>query len=91
MAFLQETFGEYPYEKIAHVQSRTRFGGMENAGNIFYNEGSVSGSPPFSLIAHELGHQWFGNSATEVLSCLVLSCVVLGCLILFCLMFSGVV
>ncbi len=65
MAFLEQTFGEFPYEKIAHVQSRTRFGGMENAGNIFYNEDSVSGSPPFSLIAHELGHQWFGNSASE--------------------------
>jgi aminopeptidase N len=28
--------GPYPYAKLANVQSKTRYGGMENAGNIFY-------------------------------------------------------
>jgi hypothetical protein len=66
MEFLEDVFGEFPYEQNAHVQSKTMFGGMENAGNIFYSEGSVNGGePPYSLIAHELGHQWFGNSASE--------------------------
>lgn len=65
MEFLELTFGEFPYEKNDHVQSRTIYGGMENAGNIFYSEDSVSGTPPYSLIAHELGHQWFGDSVSE--------------------------
>lgn len=58
--------GPYPYQKLSNVQSKTRFGGMENAGNIFYFEGSVTGKRQHeALIAHEIAHQWFGNSATE--------------------------
>ena len=39
---------------------------MENAGNIFYFENSVNGKGEREdLIAHEIVHQWFGNSATE--------------------------
>src|SRR5688572_21901677 len=30
--------GPYPYEKLAHVQSQTRWGGMENAAAIFYSD-----------------------------------------------------
>ncbi len=61
-----EHVGPYPYGKIANVQSKTRFGGMENASNIFYFEASVTGNRDHEdLIAHELAHQWFGNSATE--------------------------
>ncbi|MBI1183462.1 M1 family peptidase [bacterium] len=56
----------YPYEKLANVQSKTRYGGMENAGCIFYFEGSVDGEKQVEdLIAHEIAHQWFGNSASE--------------------------
>ncbi|MCV6630733.1 MAG: M1 family metallopeptidase [Flavobacteriaceae bacterium] len=56
----------YPYGKLANVQSKTRFGGMENASNIFYYENSVTGKRKAeSLLAHEIAHQWFGNSATE--------------------------
>jgi len=56
----------YPFSKLASVQSKTRFGGMENAGNIFYSEKSVTGKRRHeSLIAHEIAHQWFGNSITE--------------------------
>lgn len=58
--------GPYPYQKLANVQSKTRFGGMENAGNIFYFENSVTGKQEYnSLLAHEIVHQWFGNSASE--------------------------
>ncbi|NQV74011.1 M1 family metallopeptidase [bacterium] len=58
--------GPYPYAKLANVQSKTMFGGMENAGNIFYFEGSVSGKRQIEgLLAHEIAHQWFGNSASE--------------------------
>ncbi len=56
----------YPYKKLANVQSKTRYGGMENASNIFYFENSVTGGREReSLIAHEIAHQWFGNSASE--------------------------
>ena len=61
-----EHVGPYPYTKLANVQSKTRFGGMENASNIFYSENSVTGERKHeSLIVHEIAHQWFGNSATE--------------------------
>ncbi len=58
--------GPYPYRKLANVQSKTRYGGMENASNIFYFENSVTGRRGQErLIAHEIAHQWFGNSASE--------------------------
>jgi len=58
--------GPYPYAKLANVQSKTQFGGMENASNIFYFENSVTGERAFeTLLAHEIAHQWFGNSASE--------------------------
>ncbi len=64
--FFVEYIGEYPYEKLANVQSTTRYGGMENAGNIFYDESVVDGNADNDkLLAHEIAHQWFGNSVTE--------------------------
>ena len=56
----------YEFEKLDNVQSTTRFGGMENAGCIFYDEDALNGTKSAeNLIAHEIVHQWFGNSATE--------------------------
>ena len=67
LEFFIEKFGEYPYQKLANVQSKTQFGGMENAGAIFYFEKSVTGKQEHEdLIAHEIVHQWFGNSASEI-------------------------
>lgn len=64
--FFVENIGSYPFEKLANVQSTTRFGGMENAGCIFYDEKAVTGNDKMEkLIAHEIAHQWFGNSASE--------------------------
>ncbi len=65
--YFHKKMGSYPYEKLANVQSKTRYGGMENAGNIFYFENSVTGNKDHeNLIAHEIAHQWFGNSASEL-------------------------
>ncbi|RYD86267.1 MAG: M1 family peptidase, partial [Sphingobacteriales bacterium] len=57
--------GPFAYKKLANVQSKTKFGGMENAGAIFYYENSVNSKDVESLVAHEIGHQWFGDAATE--------------------------
>jgi aminopeptidase N len=66
LQFFIEYIGPYPYEKLANVQSTTRYGGMENAGCIFYDEDALNGTRSSeSLIAHEIAHQWFGNSASE--------------------------
>lgn len=66
MHWFMDHVGEYPYAKLANVQSKTRYGGMENAGNIFYSENSVTGNRTIEgLLAHEIAHQWFGNSASE--------------------------
>jgi aminopeptidase N len=66
LAFYINYIGPYPYKKLANVQSKTRFGGMENAGAIFYSENSVTGDRrEESLLAHEIAHQWFGDMATE--------------------------
>ena len=64
--YFSEKMGAYSYEKLANVQSKTMFGGMENAGCIFYSERSVTGRQEAErLLAHEIAHQWFGNSVTE--------------------------
>ena len=62
--FIQHV-GNYPYQKLANVQSKTIFGGMENAGAIFYFENSVTDKKLEGLMVHEIAHQWFGNSASE--------------------------
>lgn len=64
--YFSDEIGTYAYEKLANVQSKTIFGGMENAGCIFYSERSVTGKNKVEgLMAHEIAHQWFGNSVTE--------------------------
>ena len=66
LPFFINNVGPYGYKKLANVQSKTRFGGLENANTIFYSESSVSGTRKSEgLIAHEIAHQWFGNMATE--------------------------
>jgi aminopeptidase N len=57
--------GPFAYKKLANVQSKTIFGGMENAGAIFYFENSTTTKGIEELMAHEIAHQWFGDAASE--------------------------
>jgi len=64
--FFSRVIGPFPYEKLAHVQSATRYGGMENATAIFYsNNAFMRRNVGEGLIAHEIAHQWFGDAVTQ--------------------------
>jgi aminopeptidase N len=62
MEFFVDHIGGYSYAKLAHVEANGVGGGMELASSIFYG---YRGQPGRQLIAHEMAHQWFGNSASE--------------------------
>jgi aminopeptidase N len=66
VSYFEELVGPFPYEKLAHLQSATRFGGMENASAIFYADRLFTDRTlGEGLIAHETAHQWFGDAVTE--------------------------
>lgn len=64
--FFSRTIGAYPYEKLGHLQTTTRYGGMENPSAIFYFDRGFrrNGGIDDGLIAHETAHQWFGDAVT---------------------------
>jgi alanyl aminopeptidase len=74
IALLADYFGQpYPFAKLDLVAVPSQVGAMENAGLITYGEYHVllGEKPPLrqqrvfaGVHAHELAHQWFGNSVT---------------------------
>lgn len=65
VATFAKLFGPFPYPRLAHLQSATRFGGMENATAIFYSDNAFRNRTlGIGLIAHETAHQWFGDAVT---------------------------
>ena len=78
LKYFSQTVGEYPYEKLALIVGSTRFGGMENSTAIVFSSTLFDPRPNaplsrtfqiregiVSLVAHEIAHQWFGNSVTQ--------------------------
>lgn len=63
--YFAKTAGPFAYEQLNHLQSATRFGGMENATAIFYSDAAFKKHDVgVQLIAHETAHQWFGDAVT---------------------------
>jgi aminopeptidase N len=65
--YYESYIAPFPYAKLANVQSKTVYGGMENASCIFYHERTVNGRQDNErLFAHEIAHQWFGDAVSEL-------------------------
>lgn len=63
----ESLLGAYPWEKYAIVLLPELGGGMENVSVTFNDEDASSYGVyggDFALMAHELGHQWFGDFVT---------------------------
>ncbi len=63
LEFYIDHIGPFSYEKLAQVEANGTGGGMELASDIYY--GYPPTGPGRQLLAHEMAHQYFGDSVTE--------------------------
>jgi aminopeptidase N len=78
LEYFSRTIAPYPYEKLAMIVGATRYGGMENSSAIVFTSNLLTRPPAtvgmsktygvpannVRLIAHEIAHQWFGDSVS---------------------------
>ena len=62
---LQSRYGPYPWDcKFSYVQ--TPKGDMEHLSQVYHLAMLINGSTTYDwLLAHEMGHQWWGDCVTE--------------------------
>ena len=79
LATFSDLIAPYPYGKLALIVGATKFGGMENANTIVFTpqlfKDFTTAKPRSArykipraveeVVAHEIAHQWFGDSVTE--------------------------
>lgn len=65
IAFYEEKFGPYPWEKDGFKLVESPFEGMEHQSAIAYGNGYKNDFDYFDyIILHETAHEWWGNSVT---------------------------
>lgn len=67
LVFFSDLFGDYPFDAYGAVVTRAQLGfALETQTLSLFSAGVAMGgaSAAETVIAHELAHQWFGNSVT---------------------------
>ncbi|HPF32338.1 MAG TPA: M1 family aminopeptidase [Candidatus Sabulitectum sp.] len=65
MAAFEAAYGPYPWDcKFSYVQ--TPIGDMEHLSQVYHLASAVNGNTNYDwLLAHEMGHMWWGDCVTE--------------------------
>lgn len=66
IAFFEDTFGEYPWQKDGYKLIESPYSGMEHQSAIAYGDKykNSMGNDFDYIILHETAHEWWGNSVS---------------------------